>query len=376
MKKIAVFLLLTLMSVVFSGCWIQEKLQSGVEEVNQSIEEVANEIGVQKLDDTKLAFGLLTLDEVKTIDEISNVHPSLIEFNDHLDNNREDVYVSFIARQWMNPLTGNVRIGNAITNYSDANLAQSGLEKLAGDAERIEEFAPVGDKNLLLYEKANDEFQLPAGLTYRFTLENYSVRVTVYTILENATDDEIQKELLPIVEVLAKAQYERLSKVLNGSIIGPETNPAMEKLPEAIAGTDLIGTATVSALEWRGVEGSFEESGIPGFKSGALSVFKMQSRPDELVEITVMEFDTQESAKNFQQQLLPEGVAPIKLSEALDETSDAISFPGGFELQSFQGNYMIDVSIFAPFGEIAEESVVMADMEKITTEIISGFLGL
>lgn len=376
MKKIVVLLSLTLMSSVFSGCWIQDKLQNDVEEVNKTINETVKEISVKNLDDTALAFSLLTVEEVKTIDDISNARPSLLEFNDHLDNNRDDSYISFVARQWFNPDTGDVRIGNAISTYADKDLAQAGLEKLAGDNERIEKFTPIGDKSLLLYEKANEELLLLPALTYRFTVDNYAVRVTVHTLLENPTVEEIQEELLPTLELLAKAQYNRLLNVINGSITGPETNPAMEKLPKTVSGTDFLGTAVVSALEWRGLEANFKETDISGFKSGAISYFKIQSRPDELLEVTIMEFDGEESAKSFQEQLIPvtpiDGVSPLELSEELDETSDALSYEWGVELQSYQGNYMIDVSILAPFGEITDKDATIADLEKMTKEIIAG----
>ncbi|MBI2415071.1 MAG: hypothetical protein HYV33_00220 [Candidatus Kerfeldbacteria bacterium] len=316
-------------------------------------------ITLDVLDDSRLGLALLTSDEVRTVAAVAQTHPALVEFNDHLQDRADESYISFVARNWFDPASGNSRMSNAISRYTSATEAAGSLALLVGDAPRLETNVAIGDSSLAV--------QTSDSVIYRFSADEYSVKIEVV-----ATADQFAaNDLLAVAEQLAQVQQQRLTAVAEGNIT-LTSNTAMERLPNTLTDLTALGTTAVTALEWRGVEHNFNSTTIDGFINGAMRRFQFNNQLDQIVEVTVMEFASTEQANEFQWEII--GQAPtIVLPDQLSNTANAVDFGELVELQSRQGNYVIDISIFAPFGKI-DKTGATADLKTVAAEVLGNFV--
>ncbi|EKD79487.1 MAG: hypothetical protein ACD_41C00057G0002 [uncultured bacterium] len=279
----------------------------------------------------QLSLALLTPTDVTAY--VSDVNPLPLEFNGQLDTYLQD-YDFYLARQW-NDAEGNKIIGNAITRYTSAEAAQANVADLAAECDE-ETDQVIGDvtyvcyvEPLLYYGGPSD----PGYMTYRFVLGQYGVRVDLIDTGDVFDDNSvIYDRLKPMLYRLALAQADRLQDVLDDETLALVDTPAVGELPEAPDGTALLGSSAVTVEEWMALTGD-ESSELTGFASGAIRRFLLDERPEEVLEVIVMEFATAEQAEA----LLADFEAP---TEGIAET------------QKTQDNFFFDISIFSPFGEM------------------------
>lgn len=310
-----------------------------------------------------VAAGLLQVEDIQATKDVSDAVPTVVEFNGHLDGDRRDSYLFYVARSWIDPGTGDVQISNAISAYASASDAQKGLDLLAFGAESLDQEG-IGDAMRIYYYEPSDE--AAATLAYRFTIGSYSAKVEVALLSDTPRqNDAIKNVLRPIARALATQEEKRLRSVLKQGTA--PTNAVMARLPKTITGTGVLGTAPVTAREWRGLERNLDIDTITGYKEGAVRRFQINARPDEVVEIVVMSFDSAAAAKTFQQGLTQ------KRNTVLDFPADLKNSTVGFredkhqlmEAQTVSGTYLIDVTVMSPFSEL--------DMLE-TTKALPGFI--
>lgn len=343
------------------------------------------DVSESTLTSTAIAFALLTDDEMQAIQGLEEAHPALVEMADHLDTSREDAYLYYVARVWSDPLRSDVWVANAITLYSSKEEAMLGTDRLVGGVETLPDASTVGDYSFAMYADPDEgdplfESNLP-NVTYRFVVGPCSVKVRVFAQgdLVALPVDSMKSELERMAYALASAQAERLEAVLNDKWFAAADltdtttllpNAALLHLPESLSGTTLIGTASFTQREWRGLEGNFDQD-IPGFQSGVLRRFEIETRPGEVVEVALFEFGTPTAAQAFQSELVKgEGYTVLALEEDLEAVADAVTLDEVmYELQMVQSHYMVDVSVFSPFGEI-DPQAAEADMQAFAQEVL------
>lgn len=291
----------------------------------------------------ELSLALLSPEDIAAY--VTDVHPLPLEFNGQLDPNLQD-YDFYIGRLW-NDAAGGTLVANAVTRYTSAAAAQANVAELASSCSAETEDV-VGDltyicyiEPLLYYGSPSD----PAEMVYRFTVGQYGVRLdlvdTGYVFDDNSV---IYDRMNPILYRLALAQEQRLQDLLADDTAALVATPALERLPATLTGTTLLGTGALTAAEWMSLTGDTTDE-LTGFTSGAIRRFQSDTRPDEVVEVIVMEFATAEQA------------------EAL-KTDFAGSTGGSIvEAQDTVDNFFYDVSVFSPFGEL---DAAAANLEMIT----------
>lgn len=302
----------------------------------------------------------MTADEIATVllnesdvqDIITGVRPRLIEFNDHLDDLTDTTTDYFVSRKWADASTGTPVMSTVISNYVDATTAQEQIIVLAGENEPLTTTSVIGD-NQIVYNDGD-------LVTYRFAMGEYGVRVTAPSLEEAVS--------------LAQRQADLLSQIGHQSTIILPYNNAITHLPATVSGGKLLGTTSVSALEWLTATNDLDSQGIEGFVSGGLRRWQITDRPEEVVEVTVIETNSAAEADTMTQ-ILKEAItsdSAIELPNTITSKAAAISYDTVFETQGSVGNYFIDVIIFSPFGEV-NASAAMADLTKISEDIILNF---
>lgn len=327
------------------------------------------------INDTTLAQALLTEDDITTVDGMEDARPAVVELNDHLDTTIPADYNFYVAQMWYDRPTSTTLLQTAITQLADPQTAQAAIVAQAKDFTPVAEAKSVGDTTVVYYQAANDEDQ--AVLTYRFTVDQYSTKVQVYATTDDAlSDTELQTAMTPIAYDLAARQANKLKAFLNGQYTPPQPTPVMQHLPTILPATTYVGQVAMTDQEWLGVSFDMERDHLTGYTSGGVGRFKMMNNKDEVVEVAMMEFDTAEHAQTFQAELKAgiDGQTTTKIEVPADlgvDQVDAIHRPGLVELQALQDNYVIDISIFAPFSPTDEPS--KDDLLTMSREVLKNF---
>ncbi len=337
------------------------------------------------LEDSAIALALLDADDVETLGVFEDPLPSTIELNDHLDGDYLEQYDFFVSRLWYDRASGNSLMTNAITKYLLPSAAVEEIDRLGGEGSQLNTIAdPVGDAQVVYYDAPLFYYGSPASdaepatLTYRFTVGQYGVKVAVVDTGDVLDDTSvIQARLLEQASALAQVQYDKLSELLYRTVVATVTNDAIEHLPISVIGATLIGTVPLSAEEWLGLTYDLQRETIAGYVSGGLRRFQLEERPDEVVEVAVMEFSTPEQAQAFRDELLDgEDAASgteIELPATISNSADAILQADTLvELQAAVDNYWVDITIYAPFAT-AELAAAEVDLIAISEEVLTSF---
>ncbi|MBI4836586.1 MAG: hypothetical protein HY817_04985 [Candidatus Abawacabacteria bacterium] len=329
----------------------------------------------QTVDDSLLAQALLTAPDLNSISRFSHSRPTLTELNHHLDPILKD-YEFYVAKSWFDRDYERMNMQNSIIKYVSAEAAQKSMMERAKGFETITIKASqedIGDARIAYYQPG--ESGEDPHIVYRFTLGIYGVKIALPTTAKQIANDADQKTgLAALASQIAKVQSQRLVD-LSKDKLTIATNNAMQRLPEKISGTQWIGTLPVSDQEWLGTQHEFKADTLPGFVSAGLSRFAILERPNEIVEVTVLEFKTSADAQRFQSELVPfaqsqEGEV-LKLPPSLiAKKADAVAQKFGMvELQAAPSNYVVDVSIFAPFADTNME-MAKKDIIKMSEEAL------
>ncbi|HBY73502.1 MAG TPA: hypothetical protein DEG44_02290, partial [Candidatus Kerfeldbacteria bacterium] len=149
------------------------------------------------------------------------------------------------------------------------------------------------DDPLIYYGGPSD----PAVMVYRFTVGQYGVRIDLTDTGDVADGDSVIYDRLDeTISPLALALEARLQDVLADETVALAVTPSVTALPSTLDGTTLVGTGAVTAEEWMTLTGD-DASELNGFTSGAIRRFQIDERPDEVLEVIVMEFATAEQAE-------------------------------------------------------------------------------
>lgn len=322
---------------------------------------------------TATAQALLTVANVWSIDAFDELAmPSLAEFNDHLENTRSDAYTYYVAQAWYDSTKeDSIQIDNAINVYNSVADAKAGLEKLSSGLAEITGSGAIGDAMHVLYQSSGDG--VPAAVIYRYQIDRYAAKVAVYeTDSTPAFDADVQAELEPQAYALAVAQAERLQQLVDGTLDEPILyQEVYDLLPATLSGTTPLGSSPVTATEWLTIERNF--SGVfNGFDSAALRRFQVNDRPDEVVEVVIFKMLNKEYADGFISDLVGKADDEYLLPYFLVDSSKAKYLPGGYgiELQGQYKNYIVDVTIMAPFGAFDSEAAG-ADLETMSDEVLT-----
>lgn len=315
-----------------------------------------------------VALALLTPAEVGGVAVVAKAQPALVEFNGRLDNTRNDAYDFYVARLWMNPANGNDWITNAITVYGSKKSAAAGLKAFASKGTKIEGL-PVGDESVVLWQSAVKKES--ASLTYRFQFGRFAARVGLN--LPAGTTKQQAKRWLPEVYELAAAQASRLRQLEKGELKPDFPKEIVNLLPKKLPGTSLLGTALFTAQERRAMEHNFQTRGrIAGFRAGILRRFVLNDRPEEVVEVAVLEFDSGHSAAVFKAELQHSKGPQIQIASDLTGHSLAKDFGDLVELQSVQDRYVVDVTLMAPFGTL-NKGLAQNELSTFAQKTLVGF---
>lgn len=326
-------------------------------------------VTVEGVNDSTIAMSLLQFDDVYMT--MNNLRPSLPELNSKLDDSLNN-YDYVVARTWYNRDTGNSAIQNAITQYPSAEVAVSENQSKGEGYTQLTSALSLGDSHSAYFLPEDADY--PAEVVYRFTMGQFGIKVSVVksddTVL---SDEEIQNQLLPQAEELARKQQERFGKFLSEKSITIPKNTALEKLPETLQNAEVVGALPFSDIEWLGVISDMSAQTMTGFQSGAFRRFHLTNRPTEIVEVSVIELDTEANAEYLQEGLLEttkdQGVKELTLPDTIADQSDGISDVTIVETQSYSDNYFVDVVIFSPFGEMdtaaAEQDVISYTEETL-----------
>lgn len=337
--------------------------------------ELSEPVDETSLTDSQLAYALLTPEDMVKVEGLGTVRPSFIELNDHLDTTPPDNYAFFVGRSWYTP-EANMRIGSAIVKNVTVEDARNFVDVRSDGKSLVTSLDPLGDYSVAYYESAEEG--IPASMTYRFTVNTLAVKVQVFSTTDAILSDaDIQAELTLLATNVAQAQLTRLQHFLDGALPDIEQTRAYLKVPRTLTGTSLVGSVPVTEEEWLGVTGEYSlEADVPGLYNGAMSRFSVTARPEEVVEVTALEFLNNSLAQSFQDQLLSEnGVTEgkeITPPEELADAVDAIAYEDVVEAQIVIENYVIDVTLFSPFGEF-DKAAAGTDVITMSQEIFNQF---
>lgn len=338
--------------------------------VGNNITSVTGDINTTLTPD-ELATALVN--EVDTLGSLYAVRPEIIQFNDQLDPATADDSEFFLARHWWDEVSGDSAFENAITKFNSPALAVTAIQDQVNGKTAVTPSIELGDVQAVYYEAATADRL--ATLTYRFAIGQYSVRLTIFSTTEAAADlASVKQALLPQLESIAIIQNNKLADVLTATTVTLPTNTAIEHLPEALAGATELGTTTVNFIEWYGTTYDLASDEFPGFISGGLRRFKINARPDEVIEVTVIEFATPNQATAFVKELLPSlpDATELTLPETMADSAAAVNNDGFLELQTAQENFVFDFSLFSPFGSINETAAV-TDLVNLSETVVLDF---
>lgn len=368
---------------VGGGCWSKpEPLSTPLANVNISntnqtefvgpnVTEVTGDINTT-LTATELATAMVN--EVDLLGQLYAVRPEIIQFNDQLDSAISNDSEFFLARHWWDEVSGTSAFENAITKYYSPAEAEASIAELASDRTAVTPTVELGDTTAVYYEPASADRS--ATLTYRFAVGQYGVRLTLFATTDPEADvATLTEDLLPQLELVAVTQHNKLVDVITNTAITVPSNTAIEHLPATLDGGTELGTTTVNFMEWYGITYELEADEFVGFTSGGMRRWQLDARPDEVVEVTVIEFETTDQATAFMKDLLPSmpDATEITLPDTIAAQADAINNNGLLELQAASGRFGIDVTLFAPFGEI-DDAAAETDLVSLSETILTDFV--
>lgn len=342
---------------------------------NSNLENVVEQRVRAEITDSDLALALIAPEDITEIEALGELRPSILELADHLDNTPPDTYDFFVARSWSTVPDGELKIGTAIVKNNSAADAVSFIQ-IRSEGKNVLTGAPdLGDSSIMYYEPPTDG--VPASVIIRFSLGTLATKVQVMATDPLITDAEIQANLIPLAKLLAQAQADRLDAFMANTLPEWETTPPLVKAPTSLTGGTYVGTVFVSEEEWLGVTGDYsQDADISGLVDGALSRFIVDARPEEVAEVTVMQFSTNSLAEAFQAELLVDPSLtesiPVELSGDLDTAADAVASASIAEMQIVVENYVIDLSIFSPFGSF-DQAAASADLVTMGQDILTNF---
>lgn len=283
---------------------------------------VVTPTGIMHIDLSLDQLALTLLGETDTVDLLTNARPQIIEFNEQ-----------YLARQWYDETTGAVVFEQAITKYATAVEARLDVQQYDGEHTALSKEVTLGDTDTMYRE---DD-----GITYRFSVGPYGVRVTLLdtTVTEKTTQ-------------LAVAQYNKIVELIYQDTITIPATASLEQLPITVPGGTLLGTAPVTGLEWFGTIRKFDTDTLAGYVSGAERRWRITSRPDEVLEIAIIEVETDQQAKDLAAGLIGNNTDELTLPDSIADRADAVAYDTLIELQSANGKFFIDISLYSPFGEI------------------------
>lgn len=281
----------------------------------------------------QISLAMLTPEDIAA--QVDNASPLPIEFNGQLHPDLQNA-VFHIAQQW-NDGAGYRVVGDSITQYSSAETAQADVAVLASDCNQATEQL-IGDVTYICYTEPLLYFggpSDPAYITYRVVLGQYGIHINVVDTGEVFDDNNvIYDRLNPIAYNLTSAQVDRLQTVLADEQTALANTAALQMLPDAPIGTTVLGTAAVTIDEWLTLSG-LDVTLLDGFTSGAIRRFVLTDRPDEVLEVVVIEFASADQAQRL-----------------VDAFTTPPAESGIVESQFVQANYVYDISMYSPFEEL------------------------
>lgn len=313
------------------------------------------------------------VNEVDLLGQLFAVRPEIIQFNDHLDVTTADDAEFFLARHWWDEVSGTTAFENAITKYYSPATAATAIAELAEDKAEVTPTVELGDVQAIYFEPATAERS--ASLTYRYAVGQYGVRLTLFSTTDPEADQAtVVDDLLGQLEAVAITQHNKLVDVVTAESVTVPTNVAIEHLPATLAGAEVLGTTTANFMEWFGTTYNLESEDFPGFTSAGVRRFQLTARPDEVVEITVIEFATATQATDFVAGLLPSlpEATEVGLPDSIAAIADAVNNGGLLEMQAARGRFAIDLTLFAPFGAI-DETAATADLADLSATVVTEF---
>lgn len=326
--------------------------------------------------DSDLGWALLASEDVTNIALLEEVRPSLIELNDHLDNLPPENYSFFVGRSWSTVPEGELKLGTALVKNASAADAQNFVQVRSADQTVLSNPPKLGDSVVMYYEPASEGTS--ASVTVRFTQGSIAAKVQVFATGGGVySDSELQAGLSSVAKAVAQAQANRLTSFLDNTLDGPEQTASLSKTPTTLVGGTFVGSVPVTEEEWLGVTGDFSQAAdISGLMDGALSRFSVDARPEEVAEVTVLQFLTNSLAESFKSDLLNDlestGSTEVVLSGDLAEAADAVVSESVAEIQIVQDNFVIDLTIFSPFGEFDMEAA-QADVVTMGQDLLTNF---
>lgn len=338
---------------------------------------------VGKMSDSDLALALLSEKQIGEASERSGrVRSQLVEFNDHMEPEAAGApYKSFVGRLTIDRISLAPFLSNSVMLFAEKPDPINFMNVKSQGNDSLSLSKKYGDGSVAYFSPASD-FD-PAHVTIRLYDGLVGSKVQVFDTAGNIQNsNQAAEELLPIAEKLAAEQETNLETSIFGTRRFSQItlNDAMQQLPETINGATLIGMSEVKDTEWLAITGDFQTEKMKGFVSGGLVRFRLDARPDEAVEVTVLEFDSPETAADHHSTFLTQGVAvdpqagaqQFELPDDLASAGKGLIQPTLAEIQSPQGAFLVDVSVLSPFQEIDKDAAI-EDVIAISRSFLSGF---
>lgn len=326
------------------------------------------------LTDSQLANALFTPADISGITALGPVRPSVVELNSHLDPTPPDNYSFFDGRAWYALPSGDLRISSAVVkNLTSADAVNFITVRSAGKTLLSDNGITqgIGDQSVMYYEPASDAF--PASVTIRFTRSTLAAKITVYAMSDEVkTEAEFQTTLTTMALAVAEAQDARLQDFLANTLPVVEASPSLTSSAlVSLSNATLVGRIPVTEQEWMGVTADYGlDSKITGLADAAVSSFSVDARPEEVVEVTILDFYGAEfPGEHLSQLITSDNVqTEVTLPAGIADVADALANETIAESQMVMGSYLIDVSVFSPFGTL-DQAAATQDLIKWTQEL-------
>ncbi len=368
--KLVLILILALGGSAALYLWVSSDIDSKIARLSGGAEITSSELGL----------ALLTGEEAETALSLPGVLlPCLVYFNDQIatDDVAKYAYSDLVTRAFVSKQSGGPVADVAISLFPSAEAAEQFLQTKADEAGVAVGHAFDDDSltEVDMYPGGEDG---PPSLTLRFAVQNMVGRVLVYgnNDVFDVTDAGL---LVGSGDLLARDLKLKMETLASGQLPGTVTwteNFAFNRFPWDLEGGTFIGLNPITQYDWLG-ETNVLDREITGFMSGVSGTFKLNEQEGYVVDILIVEFDSHEHALAEQATLLTEGAQledlssrvitlPSDLSEfSLGRSSDLLA-----EIQSVDGVYLYDISVFAPF-EDTDRSLAEAQVVEFTEQIFS-----
>lgn len=340
----------------------------GLFSVDNSITTTNTNTATSTITDSQLANALITPDDITDITGLGAVRPTLIELSSHLDPTPPTSYTFFDSRSWYSIPSGDQRVLSAVVQNQSAADAKSLMLGRASGQTAIAGAEEIGDNSIMYAEAATDSSA--ASVTVRFTRDTFANRITVYAVGNETTDD-----ITPLAIAVAQAQDNRLIDFLDNDLPPVESSSSLVSLDLVnLSAATFIGKVPVTEDEWLTVTGEDGvDATVTDFHDAALSRFISVDRLDEVVEVTILNFSNPDSAATYQTELVGNNSNnEIILPATIADVADAIGNSNIVETQMAKGSYVIDVSVFSPFGTL-DKAAATDDLIKWTGELNDTF---